>query len=168
VILGFAGVLLIIRPGGGWFTPIAALPLLTAFLFALYQILTRRLAGRENPLTTLFFTALVGAGITALPLPFAWHPPTLVQALFMGAIGVLGGFGHFLLIRAVEHASPLALAPFIYTQLVWSTLLAFVAFGEFPDSGSLLGMGIIIAAGLLAVEWGQVRRRDTALKSNGY
>jgi len=155
---GFLGVLIIVRPGGGVFTWHAVFPLICALLFALYQVLTRKLAGRENALTTLFFTALVGALLTALPLPFTWQTPTALQLAFMIGIGTLGGLGHFLLIRAVEHASPAALAPFVYTQLVWSTLLAYLAFGEFPDSGSLIGMLVIVAGGLLAVNWDQIRR----------
>ena len=158
VLLGFAGVLVIVRPGGGVFSVHALFPLASALFFALYQLLTRQLAGRENPFTTLFFTALVGAALTSLPLPFTWQTPTLLQAAFMLGIGMLGGTGHFLLIRAVGQASPAALAPFVYTQLVWSTLLAFLAFGEFPGSASLLGMLVIVAAGLLAVDWPQIRR----------
>lgn len=155
---GFLGVLIIVRPGGGVFTWHAVFPLVCALLFALYQVLTRKLAGRENAMTTLFFTALVGALLTALPLPFTWHTPSALQLAFMLGIGILGGTGHFLLIRAVEHASPAALAPFVYTQLVWSTLLAYLAFGEFPDSGSLLGMAVVVLGGLLAVNWEQIRR----------
>ncbi len=155
---GFLGVLIIVRPGGGVFTWHAMFPLICALLFALYQVLTRKLAGRENALTTLFFTALVGALLTALPLPFTWQTPTTWQLAFMIGIGILGGTGHFLLIRAGEHASPAALAPFVYTQLMWSTLLAYFAFDEFPDSGSLIGMAVIVLGGLLAVNWEQIRR----------
>ena len=162
VLLGFAGVVVIVRPGGGVFSVHAVFPLASALFFAFYQLLTRQLAGRENPFTTLFFTALVGAALTSLPLPFTWQTPTLAQAAFMLGIGMLGGTGHFLLIRAVGQASPAALAPFIYTQLVWSTLLALLAFGEFPSSGSLLGMLVIITAGLLAVDWLQIRRAIAA------
>ena len=153
VSLGFLGVLVIIRPGGGLLKLTAVFPLMSALVFALYQIMTRKLAGREDPLTTLFFTALVGTAATSLLLPFTWQAPTLLQVGQMLAIGCLGGLGHFLLIRAVEIASPTTLAPFVYTQLVWSTLLALIAFGEFPDFISLLGMVIIIVAGLLAVNW---------------
>jgi drug/metabolite transporter (DMT)-like permease len=158
VLLGFAGVLVIVRPGGGVFSVHALFPLASALFFALYQLLTRQLAGRENPFTTLFFTALVGAALTSVPLPFTWQTPTLLQAACMLGIGMLGGTGHFLLIRAVGQASPAALAPFVYTQLVWSTLLALLAFGEFPSAASLLGMLVIVAAGLLAVDWLQIRR----------
>jgi drug/metabolite transporter (DMT)-like permease len=162
VTLGFLGVLVIIRPGGGVLSGAVVFPLITALLFALYQIMTRQLAGRENPFTTLFYTALVGAVVTTLALPVAWQTPTLAQAGLMIAIGCLGGTGHFLLIRAVEAASPTALAPFIYTQLVWSTLLAFVAFRDFPDAVSLAGMLVIIGAGLLAVDWRHVPREAKA------
>jgi drug/metabolite transporter (DMT)-like permease len=158
--LGFLGVLIIIRPGGGLLTPTAVFPLCSALAFSLYQILTRRIVGRENPMTTLFYTALVGAAVTSLGLPFAWHTPALWQVPFIIAIGLLGGFGHFLLIRAVTQASPSALAPFIYVQLIWSTLLAFIVFGEFPNSGSLLGMLVIVSAGLLAIDWKRLRQRQ--------
>ena len=163
VILGFAGVLVIIRPNGGLLTFAVVFPLSTAILFALYQIVTRKLAGRENPFTSLFYTALVGAVITSAILPFAWVPPTPTQAGLMIAIGCLGGFGHFLLIRAVELASPIALAPFVYTQLLWSTVLAFLVFHELPDAVSLLGMLVIVAAGLMAVDWKSMRRRTDAV-----
>lgn len=160
--LGFAGVLVIIRPGSGVFTATAVFPLCTALCFSLYQIVTRKLAGREDPFTTLFFTALVGTALTSAALPFSWQTPTLAQAGLMVAIGTLGGVGHFLLIRAVEHVSPMALAPFVYTQLLWATLLAWIVFGDFPDSVSLAGMGIIVGAGLLAVNWQRMRRRTDA------
>lgn len=158
VTLGFVGVLIIIRPGGGLLTPAAIFPLCTALAFSLYQIVTRKIVGREHPLTTLFYTALVGAAVSSVVLPFTWQTPTLAQIPLIVAIGLLGGFGHFLLIRAVTQASPTALAPFVYVQLIWSTLLAFVVFGEFPNSGSLIGMQVIIAAGLLAVDWRRIRR----------
>jgi drug/metabolite transporter (DMT)-like permease len=159
VSLGFIGVLIIVRPGGGLLQPSAVFPLGAALAFSLYQIMTRKIAGREHPLTTLFYTALVGAGITSLALPLAWQPPTLLQLPLIVVIGLLGGFGHFLLIRAVEHASPTTLAPFIYVQLIFSTGLAFLAFGEFPNGGSVLGMLVIVSAGMLAVDWRRMRRK---------
>lgn len=162
VILGFAGVLVIIRPGGAVFTPAVVLPLVTALLFSLYQIATRKVAGVDNPLTTLFFGALAGAVVTTLMLPVMWQTPTLLQAALMIGIGCLGGFGHFLLIRAVEHASPMALSPFVYVQLIWSTGLGWLVFGDFPDRGTLIGMAIIVSAGMLAVNWRQLRQGPSA------
>ena len=158
VTLGFAGVLIIMRPGGGVLSLPAVFPLATAILFSIYQIVTRKLAGREHPYTTLFYTALVGTAMTSFVAPLYWVTPTLVQVFLMVCIGLLGGFGHLLLIRAMEHASPSTLAPFIYSQLVWSTLLAYLAFGDFPGKVTLVGMLVVVAAGLMAVNWGQMRR----------
>jgi drug/metabolite transporter (DMT)-like permease len=169
VVLGFSGVLVIIRPGGGLFTPAAVFPLVTALLFSVYQIVTRKLSGREHPHTTLFYTALVGGAVTTFALPWGLQTPTVVQILFMIGIGVFGGYGHYLLIKAMGYASPTTLAPFIYSQLVWSTLLAYLVFRDFPDGGSLIGMTVIVVAGLLAVDWGKMRRvSDTADSPGGH
>jgi drug/metabolite transporter (DMT)-like permease len=158
VLLGFTGVLIIMRPGGGVVSLAAVFPLATAVLFSVYQIVTRKLSGREHPYTTLFYTAVVGAAITSIAVPFHWVTPTLVQAGFVVCIGLLGGLGHLLLIRAMEHASPSTLAPFVYSQLIWSTALAYLAFGDFPEPMTLFGMVVVVAAGLLAVNWKHMRR----------
>jgi drug/metabolite transporter (DMT)-like permease len=158
VLLGFAGVLVIIRPGGALFTPAAVFPLLTAILFSVYQIVTRKMSGHDHAYTTLFYTALIGGIVTSAMLPLTWQTPTLLQGVMMFCMGVLGGYGHYLLIRAVEYASPGALAPFSYSQLLWSTLLGYIAFRDFPDSGSFLGMAIVVIAGLLALNWKQLRK----------
>ena len=158
VLLGFTGVLIIMRPGGGVVSLAAVFPLATAVLFSVYQIVTRRLSGREHPYTTLFYTAVVGAVITSIAVPLHWVTPTLVQAGFIVCIGLLGGLGHLLLIRAMEHTSPSTLAPFVYSQLIWSTLLAYLAFGDFPEPMTLFGMVVVVAAGLLAVNWQHMRR----------
>jgi len=158
VLLGFTGVLIIMRPGGGVVSLAAVFPLATAVLFSVYQIVTRKLSGREHPYTTLFYTAVVGAAITSIAVPLHWVTPTLIQAGFVICIGLLGGLGHLLLIRAMEHASPSTLAPFVYSQLIWSTLLAYLAFGDFPEPMTLVGMVVVVAAGLLAVNWKHMRR----------
>ncbi len=104
------------------------------------------------------YTAFIGGIVASIALPFGWQNPSLIQAAIMFAMGVFGGYGHYLLIRAVEYASPASLAPFGYSQLVWSTALGYAVFGDFPDSGSLLGMAIVVIAGLLALNWKQMRR----------
>ena len=158
VVLGFIGVLIIMRPGGGVLSLPAVFPLATAILFSVYQIITRKLAGREHPYTMLFYTAIVGAGVSSFAVPFHWMTPTLLQLFLMICIGFLGGFGHLLLIKAMEKTSPSTLAPFVYSQLVWSTLLAFLVFGDFPETITLVGMFVVVAGGLLAINWRQMRR----------
>ena len=167
VTLGFVGVLIIMRPGGGVLSLAAVFPLATAILFSVYQIVTRKLAGREHPYTTLFYTAIVGGAITTIAVPLHWVTPTPSQAGFVVCIGLLGGIGHLLLIRAMEHTSPSTLAPFVYSQLIWSTLLAYLAFGDFPEPITLFGMLVVVAAGLLAVNWKHMRRLSDASDQAG-
>lgn len=149
---GFAGMLLIIRPGGGLFTWVALLPLCSALLMAVYQLMTRRLAGRDAALTTLFYPALVGSVVVPLvfPLSLTWPGEWLHAAMFV-ALGVLGGIGHLFLIRAHDHAPASTLGPFMYAQLLSVLVLGWLVFGELPGALSLLGMLAIIASGLLLV-----------------
>ncbi len=148
IVAGFVGVLFIVRPGGEVFTPWAILPALSAACFAAYQLLTRKLAGVDSTMATLFYGAIVGTILLSLGLPIFWQTPAsaLDWALFC-VLGVLGGAGHFTLIRAFHHAPPAALAPFVYVQLVAVLALGYVLFGEFPDGWSLVGMGIIVLSG---------------------
>jgi len=148
LLAGFIGVLIIIRPGGGVFTPAAILPILTAVSFAAYQLLTRKLAGVDSTMTTLFYSAIVGTLLLAPGLPLYWRfPESGFDAALFAVLGVLASAGHFVLIRAFEHAPPSVLAPFVYSQLVAVLVLGYLVFGDFPDGWSLLGMAIIVLAG---------------------
>ena len=149
ILVGLAGALVIVRPGSDLFTPYALLPLGMAICNALYQILTRKVAGVEHPLTSLVWGAIVGAVAMSLAAPFVWAPPQAAwHGVLIVVIGVLASVGHFLLIRAYEHASASLLAPYTYSALVWAMLTGWLVFGDFPDGASLAGMGIIVASGL--------------------
>ena len=152
VLAGLAGALVIVRPGAAAFTAYALLPIGMALCNALYQILTRKVAGVEHPLTSLVWGAIVGAVLLSFALPFAWVTPTDPwHWVLLGIIGVLASIGHFTLIRAYDYANATGLAPFFYTQLVWVMLLGWLVFGDFPDGWSLLGTGIIVASGIYLV-----------------
>ena len=117
--------------------------------FATYQILTRKLAGLESAYTSIFYAGLVGSILSLLTLPSVWTmPQNLAHAAAFVGIGVLGGFGHLILIKAYEHAPASRLAPFSYSQLIWVALIGFLVFGEFPDHWSLLGIAILITSGI--------------------
>lgn len=147
VVAGFAGVLIIIRPGSALFDPAALLPLGSAASFAAYSVLTRKLAGLESPYTSLFYAGLVGTVVLAAVLPFAWQTPaTAAHAALVAAMGFIGALSHLILIRAYEHAPASRLAPFSYTQLAWVLLLGWLLFGDFPDHWSLIGIGVIAAS----------------------
>jgi drug/metabolite transporter (DMT)-like permease len=150
VAAGFVGVLVIIRPGGAVFSPAALLPLAAAFSLAFYQMMTRQLSGVDSSVATLFYSAIVGTVLLTLLLPFFWHPPeSVADGLMLALLGVLGAVGHFVLIRAFDHAPASVLAPFVYSQLVSVLILGYVVFGDFPDGWSLVGMAIIVASGVV-------------------
>lgn len=149
VLAGLAGALIIVRPGAAVFTPYALLPLAMALCNALYQILTRKISGLEPAWTSLFYGSLVGTLMFLPALPFAWRAPeSAAHWALLVLLGTLGGLGHFILIRAYEHAAATLLAPFVYTQLVWVLLLGLAVFGDWPDGWSAAGMAVIVLAGL--------------------
>ena len=149
---GFVGVLLIIRPGGDVFTWVAFLPLFSALGMALYQMLTSKLAGRDAPLVTLFYPALIGTALVPLVAPTQLVlPQSLAHSGLFLLIGVLGGLGHFLLIRAHQYAPSSTLSPFMYAQLVTALFLGWLVFGELPDGLAFVGMATVAASGLLLI-----------------
>jgi drug/metabolite transporter (DMT)-like permease len=153
VLAGFVGVLIVVHPGAALMHLASLLPLGAAVFYSLYQVFTRKLAGRESPTATLFYTALVGTAVASLVLPFYWQTPTLTQGLMLLCMGLVGGSGHFMLIRAVHYAAPSALAPVIYSQLVWANIYSMIVFNDYPDLFSVAGMIIIVVAGLYAANW---------------
>ena len=150
---GFTGVLLIIRPGGNAFTWWALLPLGCAFMFAGYQILTRKLAGRDDPITTLFYPGLIA--VLAIPPVFPGAisalPAVPLHGAMLAGIGILGAVGHFLLIRAHGLAQATLLAPFGYTQLLVVLALGWLVFGQLPDGVALTGIALIAGSGLALI-----------------
>jgi drug/metabolite transporter (DMT)-like permease len=150
--LGFTGVLLIVRPGTAIFQWAALLPLGSALGMTVYQMLTRRVAGRDHALTSLFYPTLVGAVAVPVAFPHAMQFPTVAWhwSLFV-AVGALGGFGHWLLIKAHELATAAVLAPFMYVQLVVVLFLGWAVFSQLPDGIAVLGMLVITGSGLLLV-----------------
>lgn len=149
-VAGFAGVLLIARPGGALFGAGVAYALAAALCYAAYQILTRKLAATEHPNRLLFYTALVGTLSMSLTLPAYWdgRVPTLSHGLLIISLGLYGGIGHFMLIRAFREAPASTLAPLLYVQLIWAMLLGWWVFNQLPDLPAIIGMLIIGASGL--------------------
>jgi drug/metabolite transporter (DMT)-like permease len=148
-IAGFAGVLLIARPGGGLDAVGVVLALCAATANAVYQLLSRVLASTERTLTMLFFTAWVGTIGYGASLPWFWSgamPPPLHILLFC-CTGLLGGIGHFLFTAAHRHTPASTLAPVQYTQLVWASLLGWLVFSHLPDGFGVVGMIIVALAG---------------------
>ncbi len=162
---GFAGVLLLVRPGSAVFHPAALLLFVTAVSNALYALLTRRLPG-DSPYTTLFYSALVGTLVLTPMLPFAVIPHvwTWKNAGLFVLLGVFAGVGHGLLTRAFLRAPASLLAPFAYLQVLWATVYGLLVFDQFPDAWSLAGMAVIAASGV-ALAWQERRRARAAARA---
>lgn len=149
-IAGFGGVLLVARPGTGLDVVGISFALSAVGANVGYQLLSRVLASSERTIALLFYTAMVGAIVFGLALPWFWGGPAPgvgTVALFL-SLGVYGGLGHFLFTAAYRHAPASMLAPMSYLQLLWAGLLGWLVFGHVPDALSLAGMAVIAASGL--------------------
>jgi drug/metabolite transporter (DMT)-like permease len=167
ILCSFGGVIIIIRPGSGVFTWASLLPIANAFTFAVYQIVTRRIAGVESPYTSIFYVGLVGTVLLSVILPDVWVAPQSVgHVIAFATIGMLGALGHLILIKANVYAPASRLAPFSYSQLIWVAIIGFVVFGDFPDSWSLLGMAILVASGIYMATQQRRWERLNALKAD--
>ena len=152
VIVGFAGVLVIIRPGFGMLHWAVVLPLLVAVCFALYQISTRVLSRTDGWTTTLFYSASVGVVAMSVAVPFQWRTPDLAGWAAMAFLGLMGSLGHLAMIRAFAAAPGTTPAPLTYMQLVWAIVIGFALFGDFPDGPTLAGAAVIAASGLYVID----------------
>jgi len=149
VVVGFAGALLIIRPGHALADPAVLLLLFSSGAYALYQIATRWVMAHDSPATGIIFAALIGSLGTSLVLPFVFVMPRSLfdLALFL-SLGCLGGLGHFLVIKAFQAAPASVIAPLGYIELIGTATLGYLIFANFPDALTWVGALIIIASGL--------------------
>ena len=149
VVAGFIGMLIVIRPGLGLFHPAILLVVVAAVFFAIRQLLSRWLSGVDAVTTTVAYTAIVAFGLTSLTLPFVWVTPAGGKMLFMiTAMAILSAIGEVLIIRALDIAQSVALAPVHYTLIIWSTFYGYVIFSDLPDRWTLFGCCIIVISGL--------------------
>jgi drug/metabolite transporter (DMT)-like permease len=146
---GFGGALLIIRPTGETANLWALLILGSAVCYAGYQILTRGVAGIDSPQTSVVYSALAGAVVLSVIVPFFWTTPRgwLQWVVFLG-LGLVGGLGHYFVARAFSFGRAAVISPFHYVQLIWASVVGYVVFGHVPTAWTWLGAAIIIAGGL--------------------
>jgi len=158
-VAGFGGAMLILRPGLEVFGPVSLMPIGTAFLFAIYLLLTRRFAGDDNPMAMQFVSGI--GGVIALAFwvllatmfgiddfASAGIPEFGIRWGLIFAIGAIATIGHLMVVMAFARVSASALAPFQYLEIVMATLLGYWLFSEFPDAQRWLGIFIIIASGI--------------------
>jgi len=158
VIAGFAGMLVIIRPGSGAIGFGALLTFGAAVCVSLFNIITRRLADEDPIAVTMFYTALAGALIMSLIVPFAWESPEgWRQWAAILLIGVAGGAAHSCIIASHVFAPASTVAPFMYSQIFWAVGFGFLLFGALPDHYSVTGGLIVIASGMYLLRQQKVK-----------
>jgi drug/metabolite transporter (DMT)-like permease len=156
VIVGFVGVVIIVRPGGeiGWG---AIMAFAAALCYASYALCTRILGPTESPVSTVFYTAFVGTVPLTVAVPFFWSMPSGAEWFWLTVPGFLGAIGHYAIFLGYRRSPASALAPFTYTHLIWAALYGFIIFAERPDHWTYLGAALIAGAGIYV--WYREQRR---------
>ena len=156
--VGFIGMLIILQPGTGVFSPYALIPLVSALMFALYGLLTRFVARQDSAATSFFWTGVSGAVLMTIVGIAFWEPMSGPDWLWMGLLCLTGAGGHFLLIKTYEVAEASSVQPFAYLQLVWASSLGLLIFAEQLRTNVVIGASLIVAAGIFTL----VRERMAA------
>ena len=150
VLVGFAGVLLIIRPGFASPNWALLLPLAGAAMWGLYQILIRLCGRTDSSETTLLWSAGVALLLTMFAGLPTWNPPSGLGWTLLIAISLLGSLGYLALTFALDAAEAAAIQPYSYTLLLWVSVLGVLVFGDIPDGWTIAGGAIVVASGLFA------------------
>ncbi len=151
IVVGFAGVLIVLRPGGGPYTPQMGLALLAGFGYGGYLLTTRLATTRLHPIPTTFLAAL-WATILSTPLAaVSWSTPDPQAFGLMVLVGVITALGQYLIALAMWFAKASVVAPFHYTEIVGATLVSWLVFGTFPTVWVFVGMGVVVASGLYLI-----------------
>ncbi|MEX1166646.1 MAG: DMT family transporter, partial [Hydrogenophaga sp.] len=148
---GFLGVLLVVQPGQGVVGWASLVPLSMVLIYAWFQILTRKMATTEDPLTMHFYTGWVGAAVTSAVLPLVWQSmPDATTLALLCLIGLMGTVGHYLLILAYARAPASTLTPYLYTQIGFAMLCGWWVFDHVPGALELSGIALITFCGASA------------------
>ncbi|MCX8507616.1 MAG: DMT family transporter, partial [Rhodobacteraceae bacterium] len=161
--IGFLGVLIILQPGYRVFSPAALIPLASAFMFALYGLLTRYVARKDAAQVTFFWAGITGAVVmTPLGLWF-WQPMSGQDWIWMAILCCTAATAHFMMIRALELAEASAVQPFAYLQLAFIAILGVGFFGEALRPNVVAGAVLVVAAGLFTLWRARVKGRPGAV-----
>jgi drug/metabolite transporter (DMT)-like permease len=146
VFVGFLGTLIIIRPGMAEVNPGTFLALGAGAALACYFAMTRRISGQAPAMVTTFHTSLIGTVLTTALIGFTWQAPSLGQWGLLFLIGLIATVGHYLIVRAYDHAEASLLAPLAYCEMIMAVIVGWWFFGDFPDGWTFVGVAILIAS----------------------
>lgn len=149
IVVGFIGVLIVTQPGSGPLNWAVLYSVGAMLCYAFYSLMTRLMASGESHASMLLWSAAIALVILTPAVPSVWTtPPTLSVWMALLATGLVGGFGHWLFIRAHDMADVPTLAPYNYTAMVWMVLLGYAVFGDVPGPSTIVGATVIICSGL--------------------
>ena len=148
VFAGFIGIVVIMRPGGGLIQWAALLPLAASLSGAFRDILTRHMSAKESSVSLLFYTSLAVTLAGLATVPFVWTPVSLTDWGWFALSGLMVGGAHFLMIETFRFGEAALVAPFRYSGVIWAALLGYFVWGDIPDSGTVIGISIVVAAGI--------------------
>ncbi|NDV87185.1 EamA family transporter [Aurantimonas aggregata] len=151
VLVGFAGVLIAVRPGAAAFQPASLLPVATALFYAFLMISARWVDRRESVWTLLLYLTGAGALLSSLVVPFVWVPVRPADYGLFAAIALFGTVGMTLMTQAFRLAPAVVVAPLDYTALIWATLIGWLIWNELPDSPVFVGAAVIVASGVFTI-----------------
>ena len=159
IVAGLCGVLLIVRPEGGFFDPAVLLPVAGAINFALYVVATRLVGRVDQPMTSFFYTGIVGAATISLVGPFFWTPIVGWDRGWMALLCLTSASGHYLLIRAYSVLDASAVQPITYLSVVYAAVIGMSLFGETLAWNTIMGSIVIVGAGIFTI-WREYVRRS--------
>lgn len=154
ILLGFAGIALILKPGAAVFTPAALLALASGLFSSIAMIGVRRLAQSEPPARIVFYFVALGALLSALPLPWVWQSPEPAQWLTLILVGVIGAAGQLALTRGYACAPATQIGPFMYTAVLFAAGYGWWLWDEVPDRWSAAGAVLVCLAGVWTLRSG--------------
>jgi drug/metabolite transporter (DMT)-like permease len=158
VFAGFIGIVVIIRPGGGLIQWAALLPLAASLSGAFRDILTRHMSAKETTVSLLFYTSLAVTLAGLATTPFVWTPVPLTDWGWFALSGLLVGGAHFLMIETFRFGEAALVAPFRYSGVIWAALIGYFVWGDIPDSGTIMGISIVVISGIYILHRQRVRK----------
>lgn len=151
ILVGLAGVLIVLRPGGTDLSLGHAAAMLAAVCSATSSVIVRRIGRDERAAVLMIYPMLAGVLVMGAILPFVYVPVEIVDFAAMGVVAGLAFVAALLIIAAYRRAEASVVAPMQYSQILWATLLGWAFFDEIPDGGTILGAAVVIASGLYIV-----------------
>ena len=151
ILIGFVGVIVILRPGFDVFSVKSLLPLGAGFFFGLYQIVTKKVSETDSDETSLFYTSLFGLVTIGLVATIYWHPFTSLSFFLLPIIGVMMTFAHYTLIIGLGRAPANKIQPFHFTLIFWAIVYGFIFYKDIPDVPTIIGALIIALSGIFII-----------------